>query len=179
MLFYYRHSGDKKRHRRDARMGIPKAAIGQPVMYGDIAVPNPLITNMAKLHFASHYHEFLEMIQVICGGIISTMPTYSDWRNPDTYDYIEYYLRGNPKYTTEERLKMIHAAHRLVASAESAHHEIITVHAEGSMATQKMMILAEAPLKQYCDMAPASAGVEIKDRPDKGVVKNLKCGVKH
>jgi len=142
---------------------LAKAAIGQPVMYGDIAVPNPLITNMAKLHFASHYHEFLEMIQDICGGIISTMPTYSDWQNPDTHDYIEYYLGGNPKYTTEERLKMVHAAHRLVASAESAHHEIITVHAEGSMATQKMMILAEAPLKQYRDMALISAGVEIKD----------------
>lgn len=142
---------------------LVKASILQPVMYGDIAVPNILITNMAKFHFASSYHTFLEMIQDICGGIISTMPTYSDWQNPDIHDYIEHYLGGNPKYTTEERLKMVHVAHRMVASAESAHHEIITMHAEGSMEDQKLMIQVEAPLKQYRDMALISAGVEIKD----------------
>ena len=33
------------------------AAIKSPVYYGEICVPNPLITNMAKLHFAKNYHE--------------------------------------------------------------------------------------------------------------------------
>ncbi len=48
---------------------LANAAANDPVMYGDIAVPNPLIANMAKLHFASKYHDFVELIQDIGGGI--------------------------------------------------------------------------------------------------------------
>jgi hypothetical protein len=36
---------------------------------------------------------------------------------------------------------------------------VTTVHAEGSMATQMMMIMAEAPFKKYKLMARAAAGI--------------------
>ena len=54
---------------------------------------------------------------------------------------------------------MIHAAHRMLCSHESAFHEVTTVHAEGSMAAQKMMILAESPLRKYREMAKRAAGI--------------------
>ena len=142
---------------------LAQAATLSPVMYGDIAVPSPLITNMAKLHYARSYHEVIKMVQDISGGIITTLPTYKDWENPETRPDMEHYLGGNPKYTTEERLRMTAHTHRWVASAESAHQEMITVHAEGSMETQKMMIMVEAPFKDYRDLALMAAGVEIKD----------------
>jgi 4-hydroxybutyryl-CoA dehydratase/vinylacetyl-CoA-Delta-isomerase len=43
---------------------------------------------MAKLHFASKYHQFLALVQDIAGGIISTVPTKKDWENPDIHDYL-------------------------------------------------------------------------------------------
>jgi aromatic ring hydroxylase len=55
---------------------------------------------------------------------------------------------------------MIHTAQRMVCSHESAFHEVTTVHAEGSLAAQKMMILAESPLKKYMAMAKAAAGIK-------------------
>jgi 4-hydroxybutyryl-CoA dehydratase / vinylacetyl-CoA-Delta-isomerase len=138
---------------------LTNAAAQDPVMYGDIAVPNPLIANMAKLHFASKYHSFIELIQDICGGIIGTAPDKKDWDNPDIHDYLEHYLGGSEKYSTLERMKMIHETMRQVCSHESAFHEIITVHAEGSMEAQKMMILAESPLNKYEEMAKRKAGI--------------------
>jgi len=54
---------------------------------------------------------------------------------------------------------MIHETMRHVCSHESAFHEVTTVHAEGSMAAQKMMILAESPLKRYEEMAKRAAGI--------------------
>ncbi|GAB4346689.1 MAG: 4-hydroxyphenylacetate 3-hydroxylase N-terminal domain-containing protein [Candidatus Abyssubacteria bacterium] len=138
---------------------LATAAIKSPVMYGEIAVPNPLITNMAKLHFASNYHEILKLIQDISGGIITTMPTYQDWQNPDIHDYLEYYLGANPEYTTEERMKVVQLTHDLVCSAGSAHSEVVTVHGEGSMEAQRMMILMESPLEQYKNYALEAAGV--------------------
>ncbi len=139
------------------------AAIKSPVYYGEICVPNPLITNMAKLHFAKNYHEIMKLIQDIAGGIISTMPTYLDWQNPDTHDYLEHYLGGSARYTTEERLRLIQLTHDMVASGDAAHMEVTTVHAEGSMEAQRMMILVESPLKQYRDLALLVAGVTPKD----------------
>jgi 4-hydroxybutyryl-CoA dehydratase/vinylacetyl-CoA-Delta-isomerase len=138
---------------------LTNAAAQDPVMYGDIAVPNPLIANMAKLHFASKYHAFIELIQDISGGIIATTPDKKDWENPDIHDYLEHYLGGSEEYSSLERLKMIHETMRHVCSHDSAFHEVTTVHAEGSMAAQKMMILAEAPLKQYETRAKKAAGI--------------------
>jgi 4-hydroxybutyryl-CoA dehydratase/vinylacetyl-CoA-Delta-isomerase len=142
---------------------LASAAIKSPAMYGEIAVPNPLITNMAKLHFASHYHEMIKLVQDIAGGIITTMPTYLDWQNPEIHDYLEYYLGGSPRYSTEERLKLAALTHDLACSAQSAHMEVVTVHGEGSMEAQRMMIAAEAPLKHYRDFALTAAGIEPRD----------------
>ena len=139
---------------------LTNASAKDPVMYGDIAVPNPLITNMAKLHFASKYHEIMKLAQDICGGIIATTPDKKDWDNPDIHGYLEHYLGGSAKFSTEERLRMIHLAQRMLCSHDSAFHEVTTVHAEGSMATQMMMIMAEAPFKKYKLMARAAAGIK-------------------
>jgi hypothetical protein len=138
---------------------LANAVAQDPVMYGDIAVPNPLICNMAKLHFASKYHNFLELVQDIGGGILATAPDKKDWENPDIHDYLDHYLGGSEKYSTLDRLMMIHETMRHVCSHESAFHEVTTVHAEGSMAAQKMMILAESPLKRYETMAMGAAGI--------------------
>lgn len=138
---------------------LATAAIKSPVMHGDLAVPNLLITNMGKLHFASHYHEIIKLVQDIAGGIISTMPTYKDWQNEELHKPLEHYLGGSSKYTTEERLRMIALTHRMVASAESAHMEVVTVHGEGSMEAQRMMISVESPFKEYRNLALTAAGV--------------------
>ncbi len=138
---------------------LANAAAQSPVMHGDIAVPNPLICNMAKLHFASKYHEFMKLVQDIAGGILATCPDKKDWENPDIHDYLDHYLGGSDKYTTLERLMMIHETMRHACSHESAFHEVTTVHAEGSMAAQKMMIFAESPLKMYEEKAMAAAGI--------------------
>jgi 4-hydroxybutyryl-CoA dehydratase/vinylacetyl-CoA-Delta-isomerase len=143
---------------------LATAAIKSPVMYGNIAVPNPLITNMGKLHFASKYHEMLKIVQDIAGGIITTSPTYQDWQNPEIHDYLEYYLGASPRFTTEERMKMIQLTHGMACSASSAHMEVVTMHGEGSMEAQRMMILMESPLQEYKNYALAAAGIELKNR---------------
>ena len=142
---------------------LTNAAAAEPVMYGDIAVPNPLIANMAKLHFASRYHEIMSLVQDISGGIIATSPDKRDWDNPDIHDYLEHYLGGSDRYSTLERMHMIHETMRHACSHESAFHEVTTVHAEGSMAAQNMMILAESPLDRYEAMAKAAAGIISRD----------------
>jgi len=123
-------------------------------------VPNRLWSNMAKLHFASGYHEFVRDLQDIAGGILVTQPTYTDWQNPELRPYLERYLGGAGTWDAERRLKLMSALHHTVASDHHGWSEVCTIHAEGSFATQKMMILAEAPMDRYKKIAAELVGIE-------------------
>jgi aromatic ring hydroxylase len=54
---------------------------------------------------------------------------------------------------------MVALTHRMVASAEAAHMEVVTVHGEGSMEAQRMMIHVESPFKEYRNLALTAAGI--------------------
>ena len=121
-------------------------------------VARPLLSNMAKMHFAAGFHEFIRNIQDIAGGLLVTQPTYRDWNHPELRPYLERYLGGAEPYDAERRLELFSLLRHLVASDFSGWHEVCTIHAEGSLATQKMMLLAEAPIDTYKDRARNAVG---------------------
>ena len=139
------------------------AAGADPEDFGGtgLFVANRLISNMAKLHFASNFHEFIRDIQDIAGGLVVTQPTYQDWENPELKPYLERYLGGAGNYTAEERLKLMSTLHHIIASDFAGWHEVCTVHAEGSFAAQKMMILMEAPIEKYKESARDVIGLKV------------------
>ena len=49
--------------------------------------------------------------------------------------------------------------HHVVASDFAGWHEVCTIHAEGSTASQKMMLLAEAPSDYYKEKARNVVGL--------------------
>jgi 4-hydroxybutyryl-CoA dehydratase/vinylacetyl-CoA-Delta-isomerase len=104
------------------------------------AQPNHLYTNCAKLWFADNYHQAIKYLQDITGGIAGTMPSQEDWDNEETRPYIEKYLGGTKGYPTEERFKLLQAINRHC----SAFGGILTIHAEGSLAAQKMTLFQQA-----------------------------------
>ncbi|MBW2218977.1 MAG: hypothetical protein JRF40_05745, partial [Deltaproteobacteria bacterium] len=125
---------------------LARAAHGDPEDFGGsgLYVANRLSSNMAKLYFASNFHEFIRNIQDIAGGMLVTQPTYQDWKHEDLHPYLKKYMGGAGNFTAEERMKLMSMLHHMVASDFSGWHEVCTIHAEGSFAAQKMMLLAEA-----------------------------------
>lgn len=124
-------------------------------------VANRLNSNMAKLHFASNFHEFIRNIQDIAGGMLVTQPTYQDWKHEELNPYLQKYMGGAGSFTAEERMKLMSMLHHMVASDFSGWHEVCTIHAEGSFAAQKMMLLAEAPMEMYKERARKAVGLNI------------------
>lgn len=163
---------DKSGHVRDKIVNMVKytettkalalAALYKPenFMNSGCFVSNRLICNMAKLHFATGYHEFTRDIQDIAGGLIVTQPTYQDWLNPALNPYLERYMGGGNGWTAERRMKLMSNLHHFFASDFSGWHAVCTIHAEGSQAAQKMMLLAEAPIELYRKMALENCGLE-------------------
>jgi 4-hydroxybutyryl-CoA dehydratase/vinylacetyl-CoA-Delta-isomerase len=119
---------------------LSKAACYDFVMHGNVAVPNPVSTNIAKYHFATKYHDIVRIIQDLAGGLLVTAPTYKDFQNPDTHEDIQKYLGANSEVTTENRLKLLDLIRRLT----SADLETIALHGEGSPFGQRMTVLMEA-----------------------------------
>jgi 4-hydroxybutyryl-CoA dehydratase/vinylacetyl-CoA-Delta-isomerase len=130
---------------------LAKAACSEPEEFAGsgLYVARPLLSNMAKMHFASGFHEFVRNIQDIAGGLLVTQPTYKDWNHPELKPHLERYFGGAEPFDAAERLKLFSMLRHLVASDFSGWHEVCTIHAEGSLASQKMMLLAEAPMETY------------------------------
>jgi 4-hydroxybutyryl-CoA dehydratase/vinylacetyl-CoA-Delta-isomerase len=108
-----------------------------------IAYPNPLLCNMGKHFFATHYHESIKAVQEIAGGLVVTGPTEADYRNPATRDYIETYLAGREGVKTEDRLKVMKLIRDLTATGYAGEGYVGTLHGEGSIEAQKISLYRE------------------------------------
>ncbi|MDQ7785567.1 MAG: 4-hydroxyphenylacetate 3-hydroxylase N-terminal domain-containing protein [Desulfomonilaceae bacterium] len=119
---------------------LSKAACYDFVMHGDMAVPNPVTTNIAKYHFAHNYHDVVKVIEDLAGGLLVTAPTYKDYVNPETRGFIDKYLSAKKGVSTEQRLRMFDLIRRMT----SADLETICLHGEGSPIAERMTIWMEA-----------------------------------
>jgi len=125
--------------------------------HGGIPIPNPVLTNMAKYHFATNFHQCIKLVQDIAGGLLVTAPTYQDFVNPDIGDFIKKYLGGKSGVTAEARLRMFQLLRRMM----TVENETVAVHAEGSFQSQRLMIYVEAlrEMAQYKKQVEYAAGI--------------------
>ena len=121
----------------------------------DLVYPNPMIANICKFYFADNWHTATKYIQDIGGGIIVTAPSYNDYVNPETREFMEKYFGGKAGIPTEHRLRMV----KLVRDLTSCYEDVLTIHAEGSLEAQKMSILQLADWGRYRAAAMRAAGI--------------------
>ena len=125
------------------------------------AYPNITYSNVAKFFFADNYYQAEKYLQDIAGGIVSTMPSFEDFANPETHHLIEKYLGGKAGIPTEDRLRAIN----LVRDLASSDHGNTTIHAEGSLAAQQLTLWNTADWDRFKAAAKRVAGIKT-DHPD-------------
>jgi aromatic ring hydroxylase len=104
----------------------------------EIAVPDPLTTNLAKYTFATRYHGALELVQDCSGGLLVTGPGGADWANPEVRAVLEKFYRA--AVPAEDRLRLLNTISDLTARDFGGYHAVLAVHAEGSIEAEKMQI---------------------------------------
>jgi 4-hydroxybutyryl-CoA dehydratase/vinylacetyl-CoA-Delta-isomerase len=122
----------------------------------DLVYPNPMYSNMAKFLFADLYHQAVKHTQDISGGLVATIPSSKDFFNPQTRPLIEKYFGGKHGIPTEHRIR----ATRLVRDLTSSYEAVATIHAEGSLAAQKMSIYNTADWNRYKAAAKRAARID-------------------
>ncbi len=125
----------------------------------DLVYPNPMYSNIAKYYFADHYHQAIKHVQDIAGGLVCTVPSSKDLSNPETRPLLEKYLTGKAGIPAEHRMR----AFRVIKDLTSSWHSVLTIHGEGSLATQRMSVLALADLDRYKAAARRVARIKVED----------------
>ena len=124
-----------------------------------IAIPKPLLVNMAKLHFATNYHQMLAYVQDITGGLIATGPSEADLDNPETSAYVRRYLGGRKGIPVEHRLKAINLVKELTATDFAGYQAVLAIHAEGSIEAEKLAMVREHDSARCIALAKKLAGI--------------------
>ena len=136
------------------------AAHNHEVVAPGIAVPNTLLTNVAKYQFASNYHAAVQMVQDVSGGLLVTGPDVEDWKSEATGPYIEKYYGGKKGTSTEERLRLMNLISDLTAGDFGGYQEVLAVHAEGSLEAEKLQTYREYDFASAADYARELAGIK-------------------
>jgi len=105
-----------------------------------VYVPDPLVVNIAKSHFAHGYHTALQHVQDLSGGHLVTAPGGADFANPETGDLLRHYLGGRDGVDGEERMRAMAMVADLTTGEFGGYHAVLAIHAEGSLEAEKLLI---------------------------------------
>jgi len=139
------------------------AAVGARQVDG-IAVPDVALTNAAKYYFARGYHDAVRDVQDLAGGLLVTGPMEEDWKQPEVRRLFDRALGGRAGVGAEARLRVINLLRDLVASDLGGYLEVLAIHAEGSLETQKLTVLQDVEIERVVRLAAAAAGVDGAER---------------
>ncbi|MCL4240117.1 MAG: gamma-aminobutyrate dehydratase [Dehalococcoidia bacterium] len=124
-----------------------------------IFAPDALTTNMAKYHFAHHYHEALQHVQDIAGGMLVTGPGVEDFASPETGDLLRKYLGGRAGIDGEMRTRAMNMVSDLTTGDFGGYHAVLAIHAEGSLEAEKLMISRAYDGRRTLEYAKKLAGL--------------------
>ncbi len=139
---------------------VKMAAVECKIVDLDIAVPNTLIVNMAKWHFAKNYHQSIAYVQDIAGGLLATAPGGDDLQSAEIGAYVRKYMGGRRGIDGEKRLKAMNLIKELTTTDFGGYQAVLAVHAEGSIEAEKMATLREHDATKFKAYAKEMAGIE-------------------
>lgn len=135
-----------------ARRGAPDDA--------GVFVPDPLTVNIAKSHFAHGFHEALQHVQDLSGGLLVTAPSGADFQNPATGDLLRKYLAGRDGVDGETRIRAMNMVSDLTTREFGGYHAVLAIHAEGSLEAEKLLISRAYDPARVVEYAKRLAGID-------------------
>jgi aromatic ring hydroxylase len=132
--------------------GMTREAARECRVVDGIAVPDVETVNIAKLHFATGYHQAIAWVQDIAGGLLVTGPTEEDMNDPRLGELVEKYLGAAGGVSAGDRLRLMNLIAEITATDFGGYQAVLAIHAEGSIEAEKMTIWREhnaAPSVEY------------------------------
>jgi 4-hydroxybutyryl-CoA dehydratase / vinylacetyl-CoA-Delta-isomerase len=126
--------------------GLACSHEGQPTLAGNYQV-NLLLANVCKLNVTRFPYEIARLATDVAGGLLGTMPSAADLKDPEVGPYIMKYLAASPEYQVVDRIKVLRLIENLTAGAGAVGYLIESMHGAGPPAAQRIMIGRQGELK--------------------------------
>jgi len=122
--------------------------------------PNTLAINAAKYYYAANYHQHVKYLHDLSGGLVLTLPSEADLRNPESGKYIRKYLHTKPNVDIETRMRVYNLIRDLTADAYGGWNFVVALQAGGGLSAQRFMMNRTYDIAGAKAKALAAAGVK-------------------
>lgn len=127
---------------------------GRPTPSGSYGADS-MLANITKQNVTKNIYEVCRVAQDVAGGLMATLPSEADLKNPETGPFLVKYLKGRDGVDTEARVRMM----RLIENLTGGTALVESMHGAGSPQAQKIMIFRNSSIKGKKKLAESLAGV--------------------
>jgi len=138
--------------------GIACSYMGKPTASGTYLV-DLLLANVCKQNVTRFPYEIARLAEDIAGGLMVTMPSEKDLRNPRLKPFVEKYLRGVAEVETEDRMRILRLLENMTSGTGAVAYRTESMHGAGSPEAQIIMIGRLSDLEHKKKLAKTIAGV--------------------
>jgi 4-hydroxybutyryl-CoA dehydratase / vinylacetyl-CoA-Delta-isomerase len=124
-----------------------------------------LLANVCKQNVTRMPYEIARLAEDIAGGMMVTMPSEKDLRNPEIGKVIEKYLRGVSSVPTEHRMRILRLIENITLGTAAVGYRTESMHGAGSPQAQRIMIARQGNLGEKKEFAKAIAGIPAAEKP--------------
>ena len=99
-----------------------------------------LLANVCKYNVTKYPYEISILIQDLDGGLLVTLPSETDFTNPETGPLLKKYLQGRPDVSTMDRVKILRLIENMTLGRNAVGYLTESMHGAGSPQAQKINI---------------------------------------
>jgi 4-hydroxybutyryl-CoA dehydratase/vinylacetyl-CoA-Delta-isomerase len=125
-----------------------------------VFLPDELMGNVAKLNICNSFWRVMALAGDIGGGLIVTMPSLKELKNPETKDFVNEFFSFGSNEPTENILKV----HKLLQHWTAGQHGVATWHGAGPVMAQKIMLQRVVNYDHEKDIVRQTLNLKEKDR---------------
>jgi len=118
-----------------------------------------LLANVCKQNVTRFPYEIARLAEDIAGGLMVTMASEKDLRNPEIGKYVEKYFRGVASVPTEHRMRILRLIENLTLGTAAVGYRTESMHGAGSPQAQRIVIARQGNLEQKKALAKNIAGI--------------------
>ena len=122
-----------------------------------------MLSNVCKHHVTKLPFEVSQIAQDLAGGFVTTLPSEQDLKHPKIGKLLHKYLRGNSKFSSEERIRILRLIENMTMGRNAVGYLTESVHGAGSPQAQRIQIGRMMQLEYKKRLAKILAGIEIED----------------
>jgi 4-hydroxybutyryl-CoA dehydratase/vinylacetyl-CoA-Delta-isomerase len=129
-------------------------------MKSGVWMNDDMLANVCKHNVTRFPYEISRLAQDIAGGIVVTMPSEKDFRNPVTGPLLKKYLAGRKGVDVENRMRVLRLIENMTLGRNAVGYLTESMHGAGSPQAQRIQIARQMQLGYKMNLAKNLAGVK-------------------